>query len=165
MVALPGLILGILGFALTYALFGMANGDYNQTILWYIGGGIGFGLLIAILPLMVLSWLTLYALPIIMEYRLTAWEAVKLSAAIGRRQVFRGMVLMFVNAIPASIGMVVFVFESSLLQSGAKLLCCGIRRTIWECRTSMTSERTKANACLTLNLILPEQEPCLLARY
>ena len=28
----------------------------------------------------------------------------------------------------------------------------------------MTSERRKANACLTLNLILPEQEPCLLAR-
>ena len=35
--------------------------------------------LIAIIPLMVLSWLTLYAIPIIMEYRLTAWEAVKLS--------------------------------------------------------------------------------------
>ena len=109
-VALPGLILGILGFALTSALFGMTNGDYNQTILWYIGGGIGFSLLIAILPLMVLSWLTLYALPIIMEYWLTAWEAVKLSAAIGRRQVFRGIVFMIVNAILASIGMVVFVF-------------------------------------------------------
>ena len=107
-VALPGLILGILAFVLTYAQFDAANGDYNQTILWYIGGGIGFSLLIAILPLMVLSWLTLYALPIIMEYRLTAWEAVKLSAAIGRRQVFKGIVFMIVNAILASIGMVVF---------------------------------------------------------
>lgn len=109
-VALPGLILAILGFALTYAQFNAANGDYDQTILWYIGGGIGFSLLVAILPLMVLSWLTLYALPIIMEYRLTAWEAVKLSAAIGRRQVFKGIVLMIVNATLASIGMVVFVF-------------------------------------------------------
>ncbi len=87
-VALPGLILGILAFVLTYAQFDAANGDYNQTFLGYIGGGIGFSLLIAILPLMVLSWLTLYALPIIMEYRLTALEAIKLSAAIGRRQVF-----------------------------------------------------------------------------
>ena len=105
-VALPGLILAILGFALTYAQFDAANGDYNQTFPWFIGGGIGFSLLIAILPLMVLSWLTLYALPIIMEYRLTAWEAVKLSAAIGRRQVFKGMVLMLVNAILASTGIV-----------------------------------------------------------
>ena len=109
-VALPGLILAILSFALTYAQFDAANGDYNQTFPWFIGGGIGFSLLIAILPLMVLSWLTLYALPIIMEYRLTAWEAVKLSAAIGRRQVFRGIVFMIVNAILALIGMVVFVF-------------------------------------------------------
>ena len=107
-VALPGLILAILGFALTYAQFDAANGDYNQTFPWFIGGGIGFSLLIAILPLMVLSWLTLYALPIIMEYRLTAWEAIKLSAAIGRRQVFKGIVFMIVNAILASIGMVVF---------------------------------------------------------
>ncbi|MEL0119859.1 MAG: GYF domain-containing protein [Opitutae bacterium] len=105
-VALPGLILAILGFALTYAQFDAANGDYNQTFPWFIGGGISFSLLIAILPLIVLSWLTLYALPIIMEYRLTAWEAVKLSAAIGRRQVFKGMVLMFVNAILASTGIV-----------------------------------------------------------
>ena len=110
MVALPGLILGILAFVLTYALFGTAYGDYNQTIPWYIGGGIGFSLLIAIIPLMVLSWLTLYAIPIIMEYRLTAWEAVKLSAAIGRRQIFGGIVFMIVNAILALIGMVVFVF-------------------------------------------------------
>ena len=122
-VALPGLILAILGFALTYAQFDAANGDYNQTFPWFIGGGIGFSLLIAILPLMVLSWLTLYALPIIMEYRLTAWEAVKLSAAIGRRQVFKGMVFMIVNAILASnwYGCTLYL-ESFLLQFGAKLL-------------------------------------------
>ena len=30
-----GLILGILAFVLTYALFGTAYGDYNQTIPWY----------------------------------------------------------------------------------------------------------------------------------
>ena len=65
-----------------------------------------FGMIL--LPMMVVTYLTYFAYPIIMEYNLSAWDSIKLSFVVTRRYLFTGLLVLFLAGLASASGALLF---------------------------------------------------------
>jgi hypothetical protein len=95
---IPGLVVSIPGIFMM-----MESGGTEGTSVLLAGGGLAF------VPAIFISYMTFFAYPIIMEYRIGGWDSVKLSFVVCKKYWLTLGVLSFLNGIMVMSGLILCV--------------------------------------------------------
>ena len=94
--SLPGIILLLIS-----VLMPILGGAEPLTLITMMLASSG----LILLPVMVVTYLTYFAYPLIMEYNLSAWDSIKLSFVVTRRYLFTGLLVMFLAGLASASGL------------------------------------------------------------